>query len=52
MALLILFNIIIVIIAVCFGVILWRAANAKSHIHAGDNGAKNSISTENIKKLT
>lgn len=29
MLLLIIFNIIIVIIAICFGLILWKAANAK-----------------------
>jgi uncharacterized membrane protein len=52
MALLIIFNIIIVIIAICFGVILWRAANAKRTDHKGSNGVQNSISKESMNKLT
>jgi hypothetical protein len=48
MASLIIFNIIIVIIAICFGVILWRAANAKRQAPTGDKGVKDSISKESI----
>lgn len=52
MAVLIIFNIIIVIIAVCFGVILWRSANAKGASHTDDNSVQHSISDEHINKLT
>lgn len=48
MALLIIFNIIIVIVAICFGLILWKAANAKRPVHTRDNGVKNSISKDSI----
>jgi uncharacterized protein YpmB len=52
MASLIIFNIIIVIIAICFGVILWKAANAKKPAHTQDNGVKSAISKENANRLT
>jgi hypothetical protein len=48
MAMLIIFNIIIVITAICFGLILWRAANAKRPAHTRDKGATSSISKESV----
>lgn len=48
MALLIIFNIIIVIVAICFGLILWKAANAKRPVHTRNNGVKNSSSKDSI----
>jgi hypothetical protein len=50
MASLIIFNIIIVILAICFGVFLWRAANAKRQAHTGDKGIKDSISKQGMNK--
>jgi uncharacterized membrane protein len=45
---LIIFNMIIVIIAIFFGIALWKGANAKRPAQTADGNAENSVSKERL----